>query len=83
MSTLLTVAYLGAGILFILSLGGLSTQNAGRGNIYGITGMIIALLATLLHPTIQEYAFSSYGILAATIAIGSAIGAVLAASEFK
>ena len=80
MNTLLTVAYLGAGILFILSLGGLSTQeSAGRGNIYGITGMIIALLATILHPTIQEYAFSSYGILVATIAIGSAIGAVLAA----
>ena len=80
MNTLLTVAYLGAGILFILSLGGLSTQeSAGRGNIYGITGMIIALLATILHPTIQEYAFSSYGILVATIAIGSAIGAILAA----
>ena len=52
--SLLTVAYLGAGILFILSLGGLSSQeSARRGNLYGILGMLIALGATLLHPTVQ------------------------------
>ena len=80
MNTLLTVAYLGAGILFVLSLGGLSTQeSAQRGNFYGILGMVIALAATLLHPTIQGYVVSSYGILVGTIAVGSIIGAVLAA----
>ena len=80
MNTLLTIAYLGAGILFILSLGGLASQESSRrGNLYGILGMIIALLATLLHPTIQSYAFTSYGILAGTIVVGSVIGAILAA----
>ena len=38
------VAYLGAAILFILSLGGLSNQEtARRGNTYGLVGMIIAI----------------------------------------
>ena len=45
----LTAAYIAATVLFILSLGGLSNQEtARRGNIYGICGMAIAVLATLL-----------------------------------
>ena len=57
---LLIVAYLGAGVLFILSLGGLSTQeSAQRGNRYGIIGMIIALAATLLHEEIGSYVGSA------------------------
>lgn len=44
-----TAAYLFASILFILSLGGLSSQEtAKRGVLYGIVGMIIALAATVL-----------------------------------
>ena len=44
-----TAAYLFAGILFILSLGGLSSQeSAKRGVFYGIFGMIIAILSTVL-----------------------------------
>ena len=43
-----TVAYIGATILFILALGGLShPETARRGNIYGMTGMAIALVATI------------------------------------
>ena len=50
-NSLLTVAYLAAGILFILSLGGLATQvTARRGNLFGIAGMMIAIGATLYHP---------------------------------
>ncbi|WP_153111470.1 Re/Si-specific NAD(P)(+) transhydrogenase subunit beta [Propionivibrio limicola] len=47
-SSLSAVAYLGAAILFILCLGGLSTQEtARRGNLYGMIGMAIAVLATV------------------------------------
>ena len=43
-----TVSYLGAAILFILCLGGLSNQEtARRGNMYGVVGMTIAVLATV------------------------------------
>ena len=47
-SSLATVAYIGATILFILSLGGLSNQEtARRGNLYGMIGMSLAVLATV------------------------------------
>ena len=46
--SLVTVSYIGATILFILSLGGLSNpETAKRGNWYGIAGMAIAVLATV------------------------------------
>ena len=77
--SVLTVAYLGAGILFILSLGGLSSQeSARRGNWYGIIGMIIALGATLLHEQISKYQVEAFGGLAITIGIGSIIGFIVA-----
>jgi NAD(P) transhydrogenase subunit beta len=51
--SLTTVAYLGATILFILSLGGLSNpESSRRGNLYGIIGMTIAVLATVLGPRV-------------------------------
>ena len=47
-ASLSTVAYLGATILFILCLGGLSNQETSRrGNLYGMIGMTIAVLATV------------------------------------
>jgi NAD(P) transhydrogenase subunit beta len=52
-SSLATVAYIGATILFILSLGGLSNQTTAlRGNLYGMVGMTIAVLATVLGPQV-------------------------------
>jgi NAD(P) transhydrogenase subunit beta len=52
-STLTTAAYLGATILFILSLGGLSSpETARRGNLFGMVGMAIAVLATVLGPQV-------------------------------
>jgi H+-translocating NAD(P) transhydrogenase subunit beta len=47
-----TVAYIGATILFILSLGGLSNpETSRRGNVYGMVGMAIAVVATVFNPS--------------------------------
>ena len=77
MDNLLTVAYLGSAVLFILSLGGLANQaTARRGNGYGIVGMAIAIGATLLH---HRVAPGGLPMIAGGVLIGGAIGAVLAA----
>ena len=69
-----TVAYIGASILFILSLGGLSNQEtARRGNIYGIIGMATAVLATILATQIDDYT-----ILLGAVVIGAIIGFIAA-----
>jgi len=53
---IITMAYLGASMLFILALGGLSNQEtARRGNAYGMTGMAIALLATIIGIVTDNY----------------------------
>lgn len=71
---LLTAAYIVAAVLFILSLGGLSNQeSARRGNIYGMIGMLIAVVATVLSTQV-----SSYGVLSIAIIIGTLIGAFVA-----
>jgi NAD(P) transhydrogenase subunit beta len=52
-ATLATVSYIGATILFILSLGGLSNpESSRRGNLYGMIGMTIAVLATVFGPRV-------------------------------
>jgi len=52
-ANLATMAYIAATILFILSLGGLShPETARRGNLFGIIGMTIAVLATVLGPRV-------------------------------
>src|SRR5450830_788253 len=52
-ASLATVSYIGATILFILSLGGLSNQQTAlRGNLYGMVGMTIAVLATVFGPQV-------------------------------
>ena len=50
---LATVSYIGATILFILSLGGLSNpESSRRGNLFGMIGMAIAVLATVFGPRV-------------------------------
>lgn len=72
-NNLLTVAYIAASVLFILSLGGLSNQEtARRGNLFGIAGMLIAFLAT------AAFGVSAYGLLASVILPGAIIGAIVA-----
>jgi len=72
---LLTTAYIAASVLFILALGGLSNQEtARRGNIYGIIGMTIALIATIAGSQV-----TSYGVMAVCMVIGAVIGIFVAA----
>lgn len=69
-----TAAYLFASILFILSLGGLSSQeSAKRGVFYGIIGMIVAIIATVLGQGVAGHVY-----IIAAIAIASVIGLMLA-----
>jgi NAD(P) transhydrogenase subunit beta len=72
--TLLQVAYLIASIFFIFSLKGLSSQETARqGNINGVIGMGIAILATLFNSHVNQY-----DTLFVTIAVGSVIGYIMA-----
>ncbi len=74
------VAYLGAAILFINSLGGLSDQEtARRGNLFGIIGMIIAVLATAALSGFTEWNATAWGLVVGPLAVGGIIGALLAA----
>jgi len=71
-ATLSTVAYVGATILFILSLGGLSSpESSRRGNLYGMVGMAIAVLATVFGPNVTTAGLP--WILGAMV-VGAAIG---------
>ncbi len=66
-------AYLGAIILFILALGGLSNQEtARRGNFYGMLGMAIALIAAVAGIK------GNYAVLIGTLSLGGVVGFVLA-----
>jgi NAD(P) transhydrogenase subunit beta len=67
-----TVAYIAATILFILSLGGLSSpETSRRGNLYGIIGMAIAVLATVFGPRV-----TANGIpwIVGALLVGGAVG---------
>ena len=51
--SLVTVAYIAAIMLFIMSLGGLSNpETSRRGNLYGMIGMGVAVLATIFGPRV-------------------------------
>jgi NAD(P) transhydrogenase subunit beta len=71
-ANLANVAYLGAAILFILSLGGLSNpETARRGNLYGIVGMTIAVLATVFGPRVT---LDGIPWIVGALVVGGAIG---------
>jgi len=74
MNNLVQIGYLAAGVLFILSLGGLSTQeSAKRGNFYGVLGMAIAMVTTF-----YQSGTSGLGYALAAILGGAVIGSVMA-----
>ncbi|MFA5638556.1 MAG: Re/Si-specific NAD(P)(+) transhydrogenase subunit beta [Anaerovoracaceae bacterium] len=67
---LLSAAYIIAGVLFVFALAGLSKQeSARRGNKFGMVGMAIALVATIL--TIDPHA---YVYILIAMVIGALIG---------
>ncbi|MCP4118411.1 MAG: Re/Si-specific NAD(P)(+) transhydrogenase subunit beta [Desulfobacteraceae bacterium] len=73
-SGIITTSYIIASVLFILSLGGLSSQeSARRGNIYGILGMAIALIATISSAQVTGYA-----IIAVATTLGGIAGIIVA-----
>ena len=72
--TLINIAYLLAAVLFIMGLKRLSSPATARsGNTMGATGMLIAVLATLLNQEILNYSQIAIGII-----FGSVLGTILA-----
>lgn len=75
-TALLTVAYLAAAVFFILSLRGLSSQETARkGNVFGIVGMAIAVLATLTIDSVDRY-----WLIVPALVAGAVIGQRMAAT---
>ncbi|MDN7853124.1 Re/Si-specific NAD(P)(+) transhydrogenase subunit beta [Burkholderia seminalis] len=71
-SNLTTVSYIGAAILFILSLGGLANpETARRGNLLGMIGMLIAVLATVAGPRVSV---AGIPYVVAALVVGGAVG---------
>jgi NAD(P) transhydrogenase subunit beta len=70
--SLSNMAYLGAAILFILSLGGLSNpETSRRGNLFGMLGMALAIVATVLGPRVTP---DGVGWIVMALVIGGGIG---------
>jgi NAD(P) transhydrogenase subunit beta len=68
-------AYIAAAVLFILSLGGLSGQESAKRAVwYGIAGMALAVLATVVSPNV-----ANVGVIAVMIVIGAVLGWIVAA----
>ncbi len=73
-ANLTALAYLIASVLFIMALRGLSSPESARGgNVYGMIGMAIAVLTTVINPDVV-----SYGWILTALVIGGAIGAFIA-----
>jgi len=71
---LIMAAYLVAGVLFLLSLGGLSSQeSAKRGAVFGIAGMALAIVATYFLPQV-----GGSPLAIGMMVVGGSIGLVLA-----
>jgi NAD(P) transhydrogenase subunit beta len=75
----ITAAYLIAGVLFIRSLGGLSKQETAKtGNVFGMTGMALAIAVTAISWAQRGTSTLGMLLLAGAVGGGACIGAVLA-----
>jgi NAD(P) transhydrogenase subunit beta len=80
MTTIVQAAYIVSALLFIMALAGLSKhETAKTGNAYGVTGMAIAVLATIYLALKGASAEGALGVPAALglIVVAMAIGAVI------
>ena len=68
------ILYLVASICFIMALRGLSSPVSARGgNLFGIVGMVIAIVTTVLQPLVDSYVW-----IVLALVIGGAAGTVIA-----
>jgi NAD(P) transhydrogenase subunit beta len=75
-ASLTSLVYLVSAVLFILALRGLSNPETSRqGNLMGMSGMAIAILATLVH---QGMSFSGISLIILAMAIGGGAGSFIA-----
>src|SRR5690625_1208986 len=71
---LTSLAYLVAAVLFIMALRGLSSPESSRaGNYFGMLGMFIAVVTTVLSPEVESYSW-----ILAALALGAVIGVIIA-----
>ena len=79
---LVAIAYVISGVLFIIALRGLSSPETSRtGNLLGMIGMAIAVIATLFATEIIQDLSSRYtdaALVLSAIVIGGIIGAIIA-----
>lgn len=80
LTNFINATYIAAGLMFILALAGLSKhETARRGNVYGIMGMVFAVVATNFAIAYRDYANHNLQVdaaimLYAALAVGGAIG---------
>ena len=78
-ANLIAVAYVVSGIFFIMALRGLSSpESSRRGNIFGMLGMLIAVLATLLSVNFFIKEFLTISLVLIAILIGGTFGSIIA-----
>jgi len=76
-ANLVALLYLISGVLFILALRGLSSpESARQGNFYGMLGMTIAVITTLM--SLGEHSFATWALIIVGVGIGGGIGAFTA-----
>ena len=79
LTNLVAIAYVVSGVFFIIALRGLSSpESSRRGNIFGILGMVIAILATLFSVNFFTSDFQTFIFVIVAIAIGGIVGAIIA-----
>lgn len=73
-ANMVALAYLIAAVLIIFALKGLSSpESSRRGNLFGMIGMLIAIVVTLQLPGVQNYTW-----IFAALAVGGLIGGSVA-----